>query len=203
MARDKTDKNPAATTATWDEAWTVRDAYYKANPAGYLPGDGASIAEYVRRYLETREPAHLDRALEFCDFRELPVLPELLHFIVRGIRQRRNDGQANKGPVGADVKARAMEIMANLKARGATLKQASEMASAWTQRTTSPRKASSLEKDYGSEGANLERQIREDLDLREGDGAELLDVYVKELDDYDEAIRDFPGLSNELRGRRR
>lgn len=181
----------------------VAEEYRTTNPPGYLPGAGEALGEYVRRYLEAREAAYLDRALEYCHGRGMPVLPALLAHVVDGIARRRNDGEANTGPIRADVKAKAFEHMANLVARGATVRRASEMAAQWTAKVGMPYKASSLEKDYPREGKWLEAHIARELRRRAGDPPELQAEHKAELKAFRGMIDGFRGLPPDSKGERR
>lgn len=187
----------------WKECSAVAKAYRTANPTNMLPGDGTHIACYVQEFLINREPAFLDRAIEFCNHRGMPALPELLHYVVRGIEQRRADGQSNRRPVAADIKATAILDMANMKARGITLKKAAAIASDWTQRTPSPRKASSLEKDYRREGGNLENLIRNEIELRRAAGPAMKAEVEQEIEKFRAAAALYPDISDRQRGERR
>ncbi|MFN3473845.1 MAG: hypothetical protein ACK4ZW_07345 [Blastomonas sp.] len=186
-----------------DKSIAIWQAYADANPPNILPGDAMALQAYVDQFAASREPAYLDAALEYCANRGLPALPELLAYVVQGIAQRRDTKVANTKPVKQAVKSRAMMHMANLIARGCTVEIAAEIASAWTQDTLYPYKASTLDKDYPAEGSGLQASIERDLAFRTAQG----DISAAEVEQmrmqYRAFIDGWAGIPEGQKGNRR
>jgi len=108
-----------------------------------------ALAGLVIRWIEGRESAALDDALEYCYIRGLPVLPALLRHVVDAVRQRRSKAKSPLSPaMRYGIKDEAFRGIANLVCVGVTFDRACEVSAVLSAQTGHPFKASTLHKDY-------------------------------------------------------
>lgn len=169
MARDKTDKTPAATLATPaaqgtdpHDAWrVVYDAYRAANPPNLLPEHLSQVGVFASQWVETKDPSVMDGAISYCYQNELPILPELLEYVHAAMQKRIADGSAGTKAFKKAAKQRILEEMAKLVYHGASIRRAAQLgAYAAHFNLRYPMKASSLEKEYTKKREYLDKFAR-------------------------------------------
>jgi hypothetical protein len=131
-------------------AWkSVNEAYSKAGHDSFRAADPmqtATLCGLVLSWLETFDAGFMDAALIYCDFHDLPILPELRKYMAdaASYRNKGKSFRANR----EGIKTHALRAIANLHIRGVTVERAAEVSAVWSSGTEHPLKASSLEREY-------------------------------------------------------
>lgn len=118
------------------------------------PTEAHAVANLVQRWLETHTPTFMDDAVDYCQMKDLPVLPSLRKHLADAARMRRKSDSSKAMREG--MKDAAFNMIANLLFHDATLREAcGKVAKAFGNQW----KASSLEHDYPTAYRSGERPI--------------------------------------------